>query len=84
MNHLIRRRLVPTDGSDGAERQSIRCRHSQRHRRAVHLVSVVDTRSLGIDVESTVIVDELERSRRMPSRMAPINSLRWESNRWTE
>ncbi|MGB9932334.1 universal stress protein [Haloarcula amylolytica] len=53
--------LLPTDGSSGAEAaiEPTGALASETDA-TVHLVSVVDTRSLGIDVGSTVIVDELE------------------------
>jgi len=53
--------LLPTDGSSGAaaaiEPTGALASATDA---TVHLVSVVDTRSLGIDVGSSVIVDELE------------------------
>jgi nucleotide-binding universal stress UspA family protein len=53
--------LLPTDGSSGAAAaiEPTGALASETDA-TVHLVSVVDTRSLGIDVGSTVIVDELE------------------------
>jgi nucleotide-binding universal stress UspA family protein len=53
--------LLPTDGSSGAEAAIDPAGALASETDAtVHLVSVVDTRSLGIDVGSTVIVDKLE------------------------
>ena len=53
--------LLPTDGSSGAEAAiELTGTLASETDAAVHLVSVVDTRSLGIDVGSTAIVDELE------------------------
>jgi nucleotide-binding universal stress UspA family protein len=53
--------LLPTDGSSGAEAALEPAGALASATDAtVHLVSVVDTRSLGIDVGSSVIVDELE------------------------
>ncbi|RLM95499.1 universal stress protein [Haloarcula sp. Atlit-7R] len=53
--------LLPTDGSSGAEAAIEPAGALASATDATtHLVSVVDTRSLGIDVGSTVIVDELE------------------------
>ncbi|WP_367175382.1 universal stress protein [Haloarcula rubripromontorii] len=53
--------LLPTDGSSGAEAAIEPAGALASATDAtVNLVSVVDTRSLGIDVGSTVIVDELE------------------------
>ncbi|NHX38466.1 MULTISPECIES: universal stress protein [Haloarcula] len=53
--------LLPTDGSSGAAAaiEPTGALASETDA-TVHLLSVVDTRSLGIDVGSTVIVDELE------------------------
>ncbi|WP_058996118.1 universal stress protein [Haloarcula sp. CBA1127] len=53
--------LLPTDGSSGAEAAIEPAGALASATDAtVHLVSVVDTRSLGVDVGSSVIVDELE------------------------
>ncbi len=53
--------LLPTDGSSGAEAAiEPTGALASATDATVHLVSVVDTRSLGIDVGSSVIVDELE------------------------
>ncbi|NLV12351.1 universal stress protein [Haloarcula argentinensis] len=53
--------LLPTDGSSGAEAAIEPAGALASVTDAtVHLVSVVDTRSLGVDVGSSVIVDELE------------------------
>ncbi|WP_049909439.1 universal stress protein [Haloarcula japonica] len=53
--------LLPTDGSSGAEAAIEPTGTLASETDAtVHLVSVVDTRSLGVDVGSSVIVDELE------------------------
>ncbi|EMA06992.1 Nucleotide-binding universal stress protein, UspA family [Haloarcula vallismortis] len=53
--------LLPTDGSSGAEAAIEPAGALANTTDAtVHLVSVVDTRSLGIDVGSSVIIDELE------------------------
>lgn len=53
--------LVPTDGSNGAEAALEPAGALASATDAtVDLVSVVDARSLGIDVGSSVIVDELE------------------------
>jgi nucleotide-binding universal stress UspA family protein len=53
--------LLPTDGSSGAEAAIDPAGTlASKTDATVHVVSVVDTRSLGIDVGSTVIVDKLE------------------------
>ncbi|MCJ0618710.1 universal stress protein [Haloarcula hispanica] len=53
--------LLPTDGSSGAAAAiGPAGALASATDATVHLVSVVDTRSLGIDVGSSVIVDELE------------------------
>jgi len=53
--------VLPTDGSSGAEAAIEPAGTLASATDAtVHVVSVVDTRSLGIDVGSSVIVDELE------------------------
>ncbi|WP_336330074.1 universal stress protein [Haloarcula sp. CGMCC 1.2071] len=53
--------LLPTDGSSGAEAAiEPTGTLASATDTTVHLVSVVDTRSLGIDVGSSVIIDELE------------------------
>ncbi|EMA23009.1 universal stress protein [Haloarcula amylolytica] len=53
--------LLPTDGSSGAEAAiEPTGTLASATDATVHLVSVVDTRSLGIDVGSSVIIDELE------------------------
>jgi nucleotide-binding universal stress UspA family protein len=53
--------LLPTDGSSGAEAAIDPAGAlASKTDATVHVVSVVDTRSLGIDVGSSVIIDELE------------------------
>ncbi|MFB6223258.1 MAG: universal stress protein [Haloarcula sp.] len=53
--------MLPTDGSSGADAAIEPTAALARETDAtVHVVSVVDTRSLGVDVGSSVIVDELE------------------------
>ncbi|WP_336338976.1 universal stress protein [Haloarcula brevis] len=53
--------LLPTDGSSGAEAAiEPTAALAGETDATVHVLSAVDTRSLGIDVGSTVIIDELE------------------------
>ncbi|MDS0221375.1 universal stress protein [Haloarcula sp. S1AR25-5A] len=53
--------LLPTDGSSGAEAAiEPTAALASETDATVHVLSAVDTRSLGIDVGSTVIIDELE------------------------
>lgn len=53
--------LLPTDGSSGAEAAiEPTAALASETDATVHVLSAVDTRSLGIDVGSSVIIDELE------------------------
>lgn len=53
--------LVPTDGSEGATAAvGPAVDIASTYGATLHALSVVDTRSLGVDMRSTVLVDELE------------------------